>query len=158
MPARDTTNPQDYWPARSSPSQRRHHRLAVPITVVLEARSYPANNWSMGGVLLQAGDRESSQGAQVPAELVLDFQGFVISVRVAARVTRVDAQRGQLALGFEDLGERERALLEYFARGLLGGEMNDVDGVIVRLDMPITPTETLPWGPPARTIRSVGAS
>jgi multidrug resistance efflux pump len=43
---------------------------------------------------------------------------------------------------FVELTERTRGLLDYFARGLLSGEMSTIDGAIRRLDTPVTPVDT----------------
>ncbi len=54
---------------------------------------------------------------------------------------RFDAATGALACEFHELTDRQRELLTFFARGVLSGEMESVDGIIRRIDSPVTPVD-----------------
>ncbi len=121
------------------PSKRKHYRIQAPIRVEIQGRSFETIDWSVGGFRIKDYPGEAPES---PFEVTLSipFQGYWVNARARVQVVRHDAEQKQLAAQFLDLEERTRNLLDYFARGLLSGELSSVEGAIQRIDTPVTPT------------------
>ncbi|MFO1242921.1 MAG: hypothetical protein U1E36_06945 [Rickettsiales bacterium] len=74
----------------------------------------------------------------------IPYQGFDINFTTKARVLKVDKDERTLVAEFLHINEREREVLENFVSGLLRGEMESIDNVIRRLDVPVTPVSLKP--------------
>lgn len=125
-----------------SPSQRRHYRVTTPILLEIEGVTYEAKNWSLSGFKIEEYHGVANVGDSIYLRVRIPFQGFDISFMTHARVVR--RQQQQLAAEFAGLDEREYEILKSFVTGLVGGEMEEVAGVIRRLDVPVTPASLKP--------------
>ena len=143
------------------PSRRKHYRIQAPLRVDIGGRVLDTVDWSVGGFLVE-GYLGPEPEAQFDVTLSIPFQGYTVTVPTRAELKRFDAKTGTVAAQFVEMDERSRGLLEYFAKGLLSGEMSTVEGAIRRLDTPVTPVETKvekapeelsPWYPVKKTLR-----
>lgn len=136
---------------REKPCHRRHHRVTAPLAVTMPTgETVTATDWSLGGLRLAAPLFEApEQGTNLELSLQLPFQAFGISFSVTARVVRVDAASGSVALEFVELGERARDLMTHFIDDLVRGKMATIDDTICRIDVPVTPISTQPKVNPA---------
>lgn len=128
----------------SSASQRCHHRLTAPLDVIAQGVSCTAIDWSTAGLRFRPSKLTSDQPGfnvddVIRVVLSVPFQEFNVSTEIQARVIRIDAAQGDVALQFIDLPVRAKELLHYFSENLLRGEMAPIDGAIKRLDLPVTP-------------------
>ena len=123
------------------PSRRKHYRIQVPLRVDIGGRVLDTVDWSVGGFRVD-GYLGPEPEPQFDVTLSIPFQGYVVSVPVRAELIRFDPLTGTVAGQFNEMTERSRGLLEYFAKGLLSGEMSTIDGAIRRLDTPVTPVDT----------------
>ena len=123
------------------PSRRKQYRIKVPIRVDLNGRVLDTVDWSSGGFRIE-GYLGPEPEETFDVTLSIPFQGYSISAEAPVLLRRYDASTGTVAVEFGDLPDRTRELLDYFARGLLSGEMSNVEGAIRRLDTPVTPVET----------------
>ena len=128
----------------SRPSQRCHHRLTAPLDVIAQGVSCTAIDWSTAGLRFRPCQPASDQPGFTVEDVIrvvlsVPFHEFNVSTEVQARVVRIDATQGDVALRFVDLPSRAKELLHYFSENLLRGEMAPFDGAIKRLDLPVTP-------------------
>ena len=123
------------------PSRRKHYRISAPIEVTIGDQVLETTDWSSGGFRI---DGFPGPKPEDPIEVLLSipFQGFAVAASATCACRRWEEEGGVLSVEFIDLEERTRELLEYFAAGLLSGEMASVEGAIHRLDTPVTPVET----------------
>jgi multidrug resistance efflux pump len=124
-----------------SPSKRKHYRIQVPVKVEIGEQIYETADWSSGGFRI-VDFKDGKPEEEFEVSLSIPFQGYWVTSTTKAALVRFEEEGGVLAARFVDLPERTRELLDYFARGLLSGEMSSVDGAIRRLDTPVTPVET----------------
>lgn len=129
---------------REAPSQRRFFRLTAPVWISIQGKTYRAANWSRGGFLLGGASLAVKPGSVLAGRVVLSFQGYEISfvTRIAAVWTRPDERLAAFAFG--GLNEKQNELLEFFAKGLVSGEMAAFADAIKRIDIPVTPISEHP--------------
>ncbi|MET1414339.1 HlyD family efflux transporter periplasmic adaptor subunit [Roseibium sp. HPY-6] len=127
------------------PSQRLHYRVTASMRVAMGEQSFDAVDWGLGGCRISGVFRELPEvGASRKLLCTLPFQGFNITLQAEAEVVRLDAEKGEVAFSFVQLGERETALMQHFVEDLVRGKMTDVADTIVRIDTPVTPVPTKP--------------
>jgi multidrug resistance efflux pump len=130
---------------RERPDQRRHHRVTAPLHVTLDGYRVRTTNWSLGGFRVDSYPGPlPSIGDQLPIHVSLPFQGFEVSFEVQAEVVRDDPATAMFACQFNELGERERDLMQHFIEELVRGSMVDVQDTIQRIDVPVTPASLEP--------------
>lgn len=127
---------------REPASRRRFYRLTVPITVDIGGGTYTAEDWSIGGFRVVGLREPVAEGEVVECTVHMPFQGFNVSFEQRAKVVRSGG--GEAAFEFVELNERSREVLEFFSRGLVSGELANVDDVIQRIDIPVTPIPAEP--------------
>lgn len=121
-------------------SQRRHHRLITPLGISVNGVTYTALDWSMEGLRFRpAHPDQFNREDRIDLSLSIPFQGFNVTLDLKARVIRVDASTGDVALQLIELSSRAKELLHYFSDNLIRGEMASIEGTIKRLDLPVTP-------------------
>lgn len=126
------------------PSQRRHFRVNAPIAVRIVDVSYETLNWSVIDFKIMQYDGTLAVGDQQEVELVVPYQGFEVRFAVLARVVAKDTAEHTLIGEFSHIDERQREILETFVTGLIKGEMESFEGVIRRMDVPVTPISLKP--------------
>ena len=126
------------------PSQRRHHRVTAPLTVIIDGKRHKATDWSLGGFRLLGMEQDVTAGDTLDSVLVIPFQGFEVSFEVAARIVRRDPGTGELACAFVELGERAASILAHFVDEIVRGYMVSAEDTIQRIDVPVTPVSILP--------------
>lgn len=126
---------------REAPSRRKHYRVTAPILIELDGVERQAVDWSVGGFRLTRVEGDYHIGDELSVTVSVPFQGVFLSSRQKARVVRY-APGGELAGEFIELDDRTRELLSYFLRTLISGEMATIDGIIKRIDVPVTPVKS----------------
>lgn len=122
-----------------TPSQRRHHRLNVPLRIQIRGESYIAADWSINGLKFRTENRDAFTAGEVfGMALTVPFQEFRIEVQLQSRVVRVEPT-GFVAIQYVDPPMRACELLQHFSENLLRGEMAPIADTIRRLDLPSTP-------------------
>src|SRR5215831_19248477 len=121
------TTPADRPVLRRDPaSQRRHYRLTYPAEVRLGEKVYRTRDWGLGGFGLEAHGHRIRPSDRIEAQFAVNFQGFTISFPVSVKIVRVAPS--DVGARFIDLGERETALIKYFASCLVSGEIAAIGG------------------------------
>ncbi len=123
------------------PSKRKHYRIQAPLRVAIDGSDYETADWSSGGFRIE-GYEGGKPDSIFTVTLSIPFQGYWVTTETKVKLVRFEQEKGELAVQFHELEERTKELLDYFARGLLSGEMSAVDGAIRRIDTPVTPMET----------------
>lgn len=130
-----------------APSQRRHYRISAPICVEIGGMPYQTVDWSLSGFRIANYNGHIKPGDTVHISVQIPFSGFHINFECNARVVWTDPYNKTLAGEFQELNERELQVLKTFARGLMNGEMAEVNNLIRRLDVPVTPASLKPDQP-----------
>lgn len=137
--------------SREKACQRLHHRVATPLNLYHDGRSYTAVDWSLGGFRVSDWDQWTNDlklGDSLSWKFELPFQGFMIAFDVLATVVRIDPQRGHFACQFIDLDDRQTELMNHFIEQLIRGAMTPLKDTILRIDSPVTPVSTEPNSSP----------
>ncbi|MCJ8324633.1 MAG: PilZ domain-containing protein [Rhizobiales bacterium] len=130
---------------REKASQRRHHRLNAPLTVLFKQQAYLVHDWSIGGLSVYIDSAKGPQvGKHFDAKLSLPFQGYDIQFDVELSVVRFDKIASLAGFEFVNLSERSTDLLSYFSEELIRGHMGSFEDSICRIDVPVTPISTQP--------------
>ena len=134
---------------RERPDQRRHHRVTAPLHVEYGGHRVRAADWSLGGLRVTEFPGElPAVGAEIALHLALPFQGFDVSFNAKADVVRINPDRGEFAVHFTEIGERERELMQHFIEELIRGSMVNIEDTIQRIDVPVTPASLEPDASP----------
>lgn len=128
-----------------APSQRKNYRVSVPINISLKGQVYRTIDWSVTGFKLAKFKEDSLEvGQSIGINVYIPFQGFNVGFRTQARIVRIDTEHNTLAGELTNLNEREKEVLKLFVDSIIKGEMEEVDGIIRRLDIPVTPISLTP--------------
>jgi multidrug resistance efflux pump len=126
------------------PSQRRHYRVTVPVSIYIDGIDHSTLNWSVSGFKISGTRGRFSAGETRAVYIKIPFQSFDVGFISQARIRRVDNQAHEMAGEFIDMDPRRRETLALFIQGLVRGEMAPIGGVIKKLDQPVTPASLHP--------------
>jgi len=126
---------------RERPSQRLHHRVSAPITVLTDEGEFSATDWSIGGFGLTGYPKELTVGDELECTVNIPFQGFDISFPVTVEIKRV-LDDGTLGAAYKEVGDREKEIMTHFIDDLVRGSITTVDDALLRIDTPVTPVST----------------
>jgi multidrug resistance efflux pump len=126
---------------RERPSQRLHHRVTAPISIMIEGVEYDVIDWSLGGFAIAKGNLNLNINDEILCKINVSFQGFNISFDAHSKVVR-DSDDGVYGFIFKQINDRERELLSHFIDELIRGSMTSIDDIILRIDTPVTPVST----------------
>jgi multidrug resistance efflux pump len=127
-----------------APSQRRTHRLNAPIAVFIDGIKYNTVDWSLLDFKVADYQGVLQKGIRTSVVIQIPYQGFNVSFQTEATVVHHNTTLKTLACEFFDLDERGKEILESFVAGLVRGEMETINGVIRRMDVPVTPASLKP--------------
>ncbi len=136
-------------------SQRRHLRVNFPIRVALDGNIYKTLDWSISGVRIGGVEKVHKKGDLVKIRVMIPFQGYDFSFLTSLEILNYNPATQELAGEFTTIGEREQEVLKTFLNGLVMGEMADVDGVLRRIDVPVTPVSLKPDPKEVRSAREL---
>jgi len=139
-------------------SQRRHLRVTFPIEIISSKEVYTTTDWSISGFRVSAPRFLPLVGEEFEVRLSIPFRGFDFSFISRVKVITSDESIDEFSAEFINLGEAEQNTLKTFIDGLISGEMQSVDGVIRRVDIPVTPASLKPGGASTQSeaVKSVG--
>lgn len=114
--------------SREANLPRKAMRVAIPLYVEIDGRTYPARDWSTTGVGLGELDAAVAQGDVVHARLSFPLleSTLLIPVELVHRSTR-DGVHG---FEFHNLTDRNRRLLRHYIELSLDGKLGDVDDIV----------------------------
>ncbi len=120
-------------------SQRLHYRVNTPLHITLNGEEYLTSDWSISGFSIADFPDDKKKGETLGIHVNIPFQGFVVGFPAQASVVRYHSQEKTLGAQFKNLDMRSKKILETFIHGIVSGEMQSIDGVIRRIDVPVTP-------------------
>ncbi|MGA0586517.1 PilZ domain-containing protein [Dyella sp. KRB-257] len=116
---------------------RQHPRVRIPATLHMEAggqqQSYRLFDISAGGFSFDAHGENYRVGQIHRATLRFAMDPMGLTLPIAFRVCNVDPQHGRVGCAFEDLDDRQIALLRQVIHAYMAGELVSVGDVLTTL-------------------------
>ncbi len=128
-----------YWDA---PSRMLHKRDLFPLQVEVAGQSFVIPKWNMKYFKVENFPKDLRSDKSFPAKLTIRFRNFNIQFETEATQLHYNADKKELVARFENIPEEHRELLYYFSEALETGDMVNIDNVLRRVDMPVTPANT----------------
>ncbi len=130
------------------PSQRRTFRVTAPMEIGIDGEFYPAINWSTLDFRIENYSGKAKVNDKITVRITIPYQGFDITFKSLVKILAIEPDNNNALAGeFLSLNDREKEILSTFISGLIRGEMQSVNGVIRRMDMPVTPASLHPDTP-----------
>ncbi|MBN8531124.1 MAG: HlyD family efflux transporter periplasmic adaptor subunit [Alphaproteobacteria bacterium] len=111
-------------------SKRSHIRVKTPLDVLINGRSFPAIDWSLGGVGIQEFDLPAEPGDRLQAHLSMPLRGFNVMVTVEMEIVTRNESAKTIGCKFVNLNGEQEELLRYFVNTYIHGELAEIDQVI----------------------------
>lgn len=121
-------------------SQRKSHRISLPAKVMLEGEAYSVLDWSLEGFKAEVPEGGLPDGWTGHATFILPLQHMNISFEADVRLCRQGVESAGFC--FESLPTRSKALLSTYIKASIEGQLDDIDGMIARVEASVTPVET----------------
>ena len=131
-----------YWDA---PRRALHRRDLFPLQVEIEGKRYIIPKWSLQHFKITGFPNLPHLYAdKKPFKImpIIRFRNFNIQFETSAIPLHYDPVKRELIGRFEKIPEEHRELLQYFSEALETGDMVNIDNVLRRVDMPVTPAST----------------
>ena len=139
MPKKNISSEVFYWDA---PSRSLHKRDLFPLQVEIEDKLYDVPKWNMDYFKAVDFPHPINTNNPFKAKLIIRFKNFNIQFETAASQINYNTEKKELTAHFERIPEEHRELLRYFSEALETGDMVNIDNVLRRVDMPVTPAST----------------
>ncbi len=128
-----------YWDA---PSRSLHKRDLFPLQVEIDGHIYDVPKWNMDYFKAVEFPHPIHSDKPFTGKLIIRFKSFNIQFETAASQINYNSEKKELIAHFESIPEEHRELLRYFSEALETGDMVNIDNVLRRVDMPVTPAST----------------
>jgi multidrug resistance efflux pump len=125
-----------------APRRRLHPRNIYPIKIEINGQTYQTIEWSLGDFRVADFSMDMNRGAELIVKPIIQFRDFIIQFETIAIVLNYNAENKQLFAYYANLRNEHKELLKYFSNSLLTGDMVNIDNVLRRVDMPVTPATT----------------
>jgi multidrug resistance efflux pump len=139
MPKKSLSSEVFYWDA---PSRSLHKRDLFPLQVEIEGQVYNVPKWNMDYFKAVNFLHRIDSNEPFKVKLIIRFRDFNIQFETAASQLNYNSEKKELIAHFESIPEEHRELLHYFSDALETGDMVNIDNVLRRVDMPVTPAST----------------
>ncbi|SIN75011.1 biotin/lipoyl-binding protein [Halodesulfovibrio marinisediminis] len=120
-------------------SQRKSHRISLPAKMNLQGKEYRVLDWSLEGFKAELPQGSLADNWIGEVTFILPLQQMDISFGVKARLRRQEDESA--GFSFESLPERSKSLLSAYVKASIEGQLDDVEGIIARVDTLGTPVE-----------------
>lgn len=128
-----------YWDA---PRRRLHKRDLFPLQMEINETTYFISQWTLKHFKVVNYTDEVKLGQEFTITPIVKFRDFNIQFDATARVLHYNIKNQELIATFKDISEEHQELLQYFSEALNTGDMVNIDNVLRRVDMPVTPAST----------------
>jgi len=125
-----------YWDA---PRRRLHKRDLFPLQVEINGSIYFVSQWTLKHFKIVNYSDEVKLGQDISIKPIVKFRDFNIQFDAIATLLHYDAQNQELIATFKEMAEEHQELLNYFSEALNSGDMVNIDNILRRVDMPVTP-------------------
>lgn len=121
-------------------SQRKSYRISLPAKVNVQGKLYSILDWSLEGFKAAIPKGAIPENWHGPVTFILPLQQMNISFAAEARLRR----QGEESAGFsfDLLPDRSKALLSTYIKASIEGKLDDIDGMIARVEASVTPVQT----------------
>jgi len=128
-----------YWDA---PRRRLHKRDLFPLQMEIDGQTYFVSQWTIKHFKLVDYSGDVNLNKVMSIKPIIKFRDFNIQFDASAMPLHYDAKNQELVASFKDIPEEHQELLKYFSEALNTGDMVNIDNVLRRVDMPVTPAST----------------
>jgi len=128
-----------YWDA---PRRRLHKRDLFPLQMEINGATYFVSQWTLKHFKIADYSGEVKLGQTFSIKPIVKFRDFNIQFDATATALHYNAKNQELIATFKDVPEEHQELLKYFSEALNTGDMVNIDNVLRRVDMPVTPAST----------------
>lgn len=128
-----------YWDA---PRKRLHKKDLFPLQIEINGQVYFASQWTINHFKIIRYSGALQLNKEMAIKPIVKFRDFEIQFVAKAIPLRYDPKKKELIASFKDIPEEHQELLAYFSEALNTGDMVNIDNVLRRVDMPITPAST----------------
>jgi multidrug resistance efflux pump len=128
-----------YWDA---PRRRLHKRDLFPLQMEINGATYFVSQWTIKYFKVVNYSVEIKLRQEFTIKLIIKFRDFNIQFDATAIPLHYDAGKQELVATFKNIPEEHQELLRYFSEALNSGDMVNIDNVLRRVDMPVTPPST----------------
>lgn len=128
-----------YWDA---PRRRLHKRDLFPLQMEINGSTYFVPQWTLKHFKIVDYSGEVKLGEVFAIKPIVKFRDFNIQFDATAIPLHYNEENQELIAIFKDVPEEHKELLKYFSEALSSGDMVNIDNVLRRVDMPVTPAST----------------
>jgi multidrug resistance efflux pump len=128
-----------YWDA---PRRRVHKRDLFPLQIKINGTTYFISQWTLKHFKVVNYTEDIKLGQEFPITPIVKFRDFNIQFDATAIALHYNIKNQELIATFKDIPEEHQELLQYFSDALSTGDMVNIDNVLRRVDMPVTPAST----------------
>lgn len=128
-----------YWDA---PRRRLHKRDLFPLQMEINGATYFVSQWTIKYFKVVDFSGEVKFNQKIAIKPIIKFRDFNIQFDATAVPLHYDVEKKELVATFKNIPEEHQELLKYFSEALNSGDMVNIDNVLRRVDMPVTPAST----------------
>ena len=128
-----------YWDA---PRRRLHKRDLFPLQMEINGATYLVSQWTIKHFKVCDYAAEVQLGQTFAIKPIVKFRDFNIQFDATAIALHYNLKNQELIALFKDIPEEHQELLRYFSEALRTGDMVNIDNVLRRVDMPVSPAST----------------
>ena len=128
-----------YWDA---PRKRLHKRDLFPLQMEVDGEVYFVPQWTIKHFKLVNYTGSVTLNEAITIKPIVKFRNFNIQFDATAIPLHYNAKKKELVATFKNIPEEHQELLKYFSEALTTGDMVNIDNVLRRVDMPVTPAST----------------
>ncbi|HFC91908.1 MAG TPA: hypothetical protein ENJ51_03765 [Leucothrix mucor] len=128
-----------YWDA---PRRRLHKRDLFPLQMEINESTYFVSQWTLKHFKIEDYSGEVKLGQTFAIKPIIKFRDFNIQFDASATALHYNLKNQELIATFKDIPEEHQELLKYFSEALSSGDMVNIDNILRRVDMPVTPAST----------------
>ncbi len=114
--------------------KRRAQRVALPVAVQIEDKTYKAKDFSVIGIGIESNGDRWDIGERVSANLILPFKEASVIIPVDMVCRRV--AEGEVGFEFEELTPKKRRAIRQYIEFAIEGRLDDIETVIATLNLP----------------------
>ena len=122
--------------SREANLPRKAMRVAIPLFVGIDGKTYPARDWSTSGVGLSDMEKVPAEGGIVPAQL--SFPMLESTLTIPVQLLYRSSHDGVHGFEFHDLSPRNRKILRQYIELSLDGKLADVEDIVSAAAFPAT--------------------
>ncbi len=128
-----------YWDA---PRKRLNKRDLFPLQIEILGNTYYVSQWTLKHFKVIDYTGKLFHKKALLVKPIVRFRDFKIQIEANATSLSYDKEKKELIGRFNYISEEHQELLKYFAEALESGDMVNIDNILRRVDMPVTPATT----------------